>query len=113
MTMQTRPPTAEELKAFVQIHAHQNQTSLVLLLLESVVITHDDIRNLYVETPDGGEDEQDITEWIVVSSKLLETLEALGQPVLISDLGSWWGRMESGHDISEDKIIKEAWLKMQ
>lgn len=52
---------------------------------------------------------QEIFEWWVCSSWLIEKLRAMGEPVLDTDYGTWWGRTTTGQAISLDYAIEKIY----
>lgn len=55
---------------------------------------------------------QEIFEWWLCSDWLLDKLEERGQPVLRSDLGSWWGRTCTGQSIILDSVIEDIFTSL-
>ncbi len=56
---------------------------------------------------------QEILEWWVVDSRLLNRLEEHGECVLHTDYGDWWGRCTSGQAISMDSVIENIYKEIQ
>jgi len=112
----------EELKKFVSNNVFACQSMLVGELLKTEFFQYDDIVNLYKtrqmlkdegyktdeeidRARDDGAGDQEIYEWWVVDSWLLDKLEAAGEPVLRTDFGDWWGRTCTGQAILLDGVI--------
>ena len=49
---------------------------------------------------------QEIYEWWLVDDWMSEKLSGLGEPVLVTDFGTWWGRTCTGQAISLDYVIE-------
>ena len=112
-TKQTEP-TQEELGKFVEREVVTCQSSLVEELLKREVVSYDDVTNLYqYNLTDDEAEAQEIYEWWIVSSWLLEKLEAHGEPVLKTDFGDWWGRTCTGQAILLDSVIEEIFKEMR
>jgi hypothetical protein len=107
------------------------QSSLVTKLLmhnaepyqwAGVDIDWDDVENLYccaycgaqdtegpccADNPDGETEPQEIFEWWLVTDWLADKLSAIGEPVLRSDYGTWWGRTCTGQSIMLDGTLQK------
>jgi len=113
----------DKLRKFVDRQVLLCQTSLV----ESKLLDIDDMVNLYYtdselkemgysdvdEARDNGEDFKEIYEWWVVSDWLAGQLEKHGEPVLINDYGTWWGRTCTGQAIHLDSVIEEIYDEIE
>jgi len=112
----------KELRTFVSNNVFTCQSMLVGELLKIEFFQYDDIVNLYKtrqmlkdegyktdeeidRARDDGAGDQEIFEWWVVDSWLLDKLEAAGEPVLRTDFGDWWGRTCTGQAILLDGVI--------
>ena len=100
------------------------QSHLVSKLFEKEVIHLDDYENFYLsdkkikehhniktkkeiqEIKDNGEDMQEVFEHWLVSDWLLNKLEKLEEPILKTDLETWWGRTCTGQAICLDYNIQ-------
>lgn len=105
-TMTLDAPSQRGLSGFVQNHVLVCQTSLVEELLRREVLNYDDISNLGFNDDD---DPQEIYEWWIVDSWLLNKLEAHHQPVLRTEYGNWWGRTCTGQSIALDSVIEDIY----
>lgn len=107
-----------------------NQTTLITELLQKGFFSYDDIQNLTTVFESSGMGEcsecnhetdvdsddicedcfepvgQEICQWFAVDSWIAEKLQDQGEPVLITDLGIWWGRTTYGQAISMDSVIR-------
>lgn len=52
-------------------------------------------------------DPQEIYEWWAVSRWLKEKLIQIDAPILDCELGTWWGRTETGQSLSQDWHLQE------
>lgn len=75
-------------------------------------LENDDWRSLSAEErreladAEGFEPEpHEIYEWWIVTDHMAEALEALGQPLLQNDYGTWWGRTTTGQSVCMDGVI--------
>ncbi len=55
---------------------------------------------------------QEIFEWWLIDDWMSEKLRGLGEPVLVSDFGTWWGRTCSGQAISMDNVITRLYVSL-
>ncbi len=55
---------------------------------------------------------QEIFEWWLVDDWMSEKLRGIGEPVLVSDFGTWWGRTTSGQAISIDGCIERLYISL-
>lgn len=51
---------------------------------------------------------REIFEWWLVTAWLAEKLQAIGQPILENDFGSWWGRTCTGQSILLDGTLQRV-----
>lgn len=116
-----------KLGMFIEREVYQNESMLVGTLLSEGRFQYDDIENLQKtdeelkeegyentqEARDNGEDTKEIYEWWSASDFLLQKLEEKGEPILKTDLGSYWGRTCTGQAISLDGVIEEIWNELQ
>jgi hypothetical protein len=125
-----------KLSAFIDQNVYTCQSSLIDALLanqEVPEVEWEGIENLYplfekdgnVGTCGGCETEevernenddcadcvgaQEIFEWWICSSWLVEKLRAMGEPILDTDYGTWWGRTTTGQAISLDYVIEKIY----
>jgi hypothetical protein len=81
-----------------------NQTLLVETLLESEIVSYDDIENYdYNEEEDNY---QEVFSWYLVSDWLAYRLSNKKEPMLVTGYGTWWGRTTYGQLIEDDYIIQ-------
>ena len=109
----------DKLRTFVANHVYLCQTYLV----EKKLFDIDDVVNLFYtdseliemgysdveEARDDGADFKEIFEWWVVSDWLAKRLEAHGEPLLVNDYGTWWGRTCTGQAILLDFVIEQIY----
>lgn len=83
-----------------------NQSSLIENALKLDIplggICIDNIRNLVSK----GDEYQEILEWWLITKWLAEKLEHIGEPILETDYGFYWGRTCSGQAIILDGTIQ-------
>ena len=114
--------TNQSIKAkFIQQHVYANVNSLVEYIMQAQLyttqveppFTHEDIENLFVPSEENEEDyeAQDVYEWWMVSSYLLEKLKEKGCPII--DNENIWGRTTTGQAILLDYVITEICAEMK
>ena len=74
--------------------------------INEVGFNYDNIENLYTQA-DGEEEPQEIYEWWQVSDWLYSQLNDLGEPILSTNYGFYWGRTCTGQSIILDGTIQE------
>lgn len=112
-------------RQFINKHIYACQSYLVSELMSKEVISIEDYINLYksdetiksdydVETEeeiqeirDNGEDMQEVFEHWLCSDWLIEKLKEQNEPILETDLETWWGRTCTGQSIYLDHNIQE------
>jgi len=97
----------ERLRKYVDNLVYYCQSYLVDKMLENGTFSYDDIQNFY----DEDDEPQEIYEWWIVDSWLLEELKKENEPVLENDYGEWWGRTTTGQAIFLDGIIERIYKK--
>lgn len=122
--------TQEEKRAFVQNNIIFNQSNLVGELLDKDVFSMDDVENYYyIQCSEcGGEVDgetcincdthftteernnldlqaEDVLEWYLVDDWMAGRLQDVGECVLNTDFGAWWGRTCSGQAVYMDSVI--------
>lgn len=109
----------DKLRTFVNNHVYLCQTYLV----EEMLLDIDHVVNLFYtdseliemgysdveDARDDGAEIKEIFEWWVVSDWLAKRLEAHGEPLLINDYGTWWGRTCTGQAILLDFVIEQIY----
>lgn len=109
----------DKLRTFVNNHVYLCQTYLV----EEMLLDIDHMVNLFYtdseliemgysdveDARDDGAEIKEIFEWWVVSDWLAGRLEAHGEPLLINDYGTWWGRTCTGQAILLDFVIEQIY----
>lgn len=112
----------KHIENFISREIYCNQTLLVDDLLGKDILSYDEIENLYPKIcqncevefendrcPGCGryqsDNQQEIFEWYCVSDWLAKKLAGLGEPVLFSDYGTWWGRTCTGQAIYLDPTV--------
>ena len=55
---------------------------------------------------------QEVLEWWLVTSYLMERLREIGEPLIDNDYGEWWGRTCSGQSVIDDGTLKEVATSM-
>ena len=109
----------DKLRTFVNNHVYLCQTYLV----EEMLLDIDHVVNLFYtdseliemgysdveDARDDGAEIKEIFEWWVVSDWLAGRLEAHGEPLLINDYGTWWGRTCTGQAILLDFVIEQIY----
>ena len=110
---------------FINAHIFINQSYLVDELFEKEIINYDNIHNLYFtdgqlivhfgltcnenlqHLRDNGEDQQEIFEYWVCSKWLINKLKDIGEPILETNMETWWGRTCTGQSICLDFVIQQ------
>tara|TARA_R100000654_G_C2595115_1_gene114005 strand:- start:44 stop:493 length:450 start_codon:yes stop_codon:yes gene_type:complete len=113
----------------VKNHIYCNQSNLVYELMQKEVIYVDDYENYYMsdevlkdvydveteeeieELRDNGEDHKEIYEHWVCSDWLIHQLREIEEPILETDLETWWGRTCTGQAIKLDYNIQKLAYK--
>ena len=109
----------DKLRTFVNNHVYLCQTYLV----EEILLDIDHVVNLFYtdseliemgysdveDARDDGAEIKEIFEWWVVSDWLAKRLEAHGEPLLINNYGTWWGRTCTGQAILLDFVIEQIY----
>jgi hypothetical protein len=120
-------PTQKELNQFVKNNVIACQSCLIDHLLLKEIFNYDDIVNLCndKECDNCGESTEDcecedyqpkvneIFEWWLCETWLINRLEELGEPILKTDFGSWWGRTTTGQALLLDHVIKVIYTQNQ
>lgn len=109
----------------VKYHILACQSGLVGELLQKEIISYDDYQNLCMtdeeikncfdvsteeeiqEIRDNGEDMNEIYEHWLVSDWLINKLKEENEPILETDLETWWGRCATGQSIILDYVIQK------
>ena len=113
----------DKLRQFVNNHVYLCQTYLV----EEMLLDIDHVVNLFYtdselkemgysdveDARDDGAEIKEIFEWWVVSDWLAKRLEAHGEPLLINDYGTWWGRTCTGQAILLDFVIEQIYDELE
>ena len=113
----------DKLRTFVNNHVYLCQTYLV----EEMLLDIDHVVNLFYtdseliemgysdvdDARDDGAEIKEIFEWWVVSDWLAKRLEAHGEPLLINDYGTWWGRTCTGQAILLDFVIEQIYDELE
>lgn len=122
------PDRQSELRDFVHHEVYVNQSSLVDTLLAKGLADWDEIDNLYSTCLQRGDDPcqgcqlgedceesepQEVFEWWMVSGWLVEKLREHDEPILDTDMGTWWGRTTTGQAIYLDNVIKDIYDLLQ
>ena len=112
-------------RQFISKHIYACQSHLVSELMSKEVIQLEDYINLYksdetiksdydVETEeeiqeirDNGEDMQEVFEHYLCSDWFINRLKEQNEPILETDLDTWWGRTCTGQSIYLDHNIQE------
>jgi hypothetical protein len=112
-------------KKFIDNHIIYNQSYLVSELINKEVISIEDYINFYKsdetikseydvkteeeiqEIRDNGEDQQEVFEHWVCSDWFINQMKNQDEPILETDLGTWWGRTCTGQSIYLDHNIQE------
>lgn len=112
-------------RQFINKHIYACQSYLVSELMSKEVIQLEDYINFYKsdetikseynvktkeeiqEIRDNGEDQQEIFEHWLCSDWLIERLKEQNEPILETDLETWWGRTCTGQSIYLDHNIQE------
>jgi len=105
-------------------HVYYCQSYLVSELFSKDLIQYDDYQNLYLsdekikeyhsvnteeeiqEIRDHGEDMQEVFEHWLCSDWLINKLKEQEEPILETDLETWWGRTCTGQSIALDPNIQ-------
>jgi hypothetical protein len=87
----------------VEAHILANQTILINKLLETKVLSSDEIEN----SPYYDEDDKEIFEWWLIDEWLLNKLRSKNESVLSVHFNNWWGRSCTGQAIYLDSVISE------
>ena len=88
---------------FIDKHILACQSYLVDELMSREVISIEDYINLYKS----GEDMQEVFEHWLCSNWFIDRLKEQNEPILETDLETWWGRTCSGQAIYLDYNIQE------
>lgn len=109
----------------VKNHVYVCQSHLVSELMDKEIITiddyinliysYDEIKSVYgVKTDDevedirdNGEDIKEVYEHWLCSSWLIDRLKEINEPILETDLETWWGRTTTGQAILLDYNIQK------
>lgn len=116
----------EKLRQFVSREVYCCQSSLVDYLLQQGIFNYEDIENLMKseeelldegytkqQIEDGDTDNiKEIFEWWIVSSFLEKDLREQGEPLLVTDYGTWWGRTCTGQAILLDGVIERIYYNL-
>jgi len=112
-------------RQFISNHIYCNQSCLVSELMDKGVISIEDYSNLYKsdetiksdydvkteeeieEIRDNGEDMQEVYEHWLCSSWFISQMKKQDEPILETDLETWWGRTCTGQSIYLDYNIQE------
>ena len=112
-------------RQFISKHIYACQSYLVSELMNKEIIQLEDYINLYksdetiksdydVETQeeiqeirDNGEDMQEVFEHWLCSDWFIDRLKEQNEPILETDLETWWGRTCTGQSIYLDHNIQE------
>tara|TARA_R100000234_G_C4973001_1_gene167165 strand:- start:375 stop:824 length:450 start_codon:yes stop_codon:yes gene_type:complete len=112
-------------RQFINKHIYACQSYLVSELMSKEVIQLEDYINFYKsdetikseynvktkeeiqEIRDNGEDQQEVFEHWLCSDWLIERLKEQNEPILETDLETWWGRTCTGQSIYLDHNIQE------
>ena len=112
-------------KKFIDNHIIYNQSYLVSELMSKEVISIEDYINFYKsdetiksdydvkteeeiqEIRDNGEDQQEVFEHWLCSDWFINQMKNQDEPILETDLGTWWGRTCTGQSIYLDHNIQE------
>ena len=110
---------------FIDRHILACQSSLVSKLMEKEVISTEDYINFYKsdetikseydvkteeeiqEIRDNGEDMQEVFEHWLCSDWFINQMKNQNEPILETDIGTWWGRTCTGQAIYLDRNIQE------
>jgi hypothetical protein len=110
---------------FIDRHILACQSSLVSKLMEKEVISTEDYINFYKsdetikseydvkteeeiqEIRDNGEDMQEVFEHWLCSDWFINQMKNQNEPILETDIGTWWGRTCTGQAIYLDHNIQE------
>lgn len=88
-------------QSFVNNNIFLNQTNLVEALLKNGFYEFKDIKN--------SDDTTEIFSWYAVTDGLADDLVDAGQPVLINEFGSWWGRTCFGKSLYMDRVLQDIY----
>ena len=112
-------------RKFIDKHILACQSHLVSELMSREVLLIDEYINLYKsdetikadygvktkkeiqEIRDNGEDMQEVFEHWLCSDWFIDRLKKIGEPILETDIGTWWGRTCTGQSIYLDHNIQE------
>jgi len=112
-------------RKFIDNHIIYNQSYLVSELISKEVISLEDHINYYKsdetikseydvkteeeiqEIRDNGEDVQEIFEYWLCSEWFISKMKEQDEPILETDLGTWWGRTCTGQAIYLDYNVQE------
>ena len=112
-------------RKFIDNHIIYNQSYLVSELMSKEVILLEDYINFYKsdetikseydvkteeeiqEIRDNGEDHQEVFEHWLCSDWFINQMKNQDEPILETDLGTWWGRTCTGQSIYLDYNIQE------
>ena len=110
---------------FIDKHIIYNQSYLVSKLMSKEVISIEDYINFYKsdetikseydvkteeeiqEVRDNGEDNKEVFEHWLCSDWFINRLKNQDEPILETDLGTWWGRTCTGQAIYLDNNVQE------
>jgi len=109
----------------VKHHILACQSGLVGELLQKEIISYDEYQNIYMtddeikncfnvsteeeieEVRNNGDDVNEIFEHWLVSDWLIDRLKEENEPILETDLETWWGRCATGQSIILDYVIQK------
>ena len=112
-------------RQFISNHIYCNQSCLVSKLMDKEVISIEDYINFYKsdetiksdydvkteeeiqEIRDNGEDMQEVYEHWLCSDWFISKMKEQDEPILETDLETWWGRTCTGQSIYLDYNIQE------
>ena len=112
-------------RQFISNHIYCNQSCLVSELMDKGIISIEDYINLYKsdetiksdydvkteeeiqEIRDNGEDMQEVYEHWLCSDWFISKMKEQDEPILETDLETWWGRTCTGQSIYLDYNIQE------
>jgi hypothetical protein len=112
-------------RKFIDNHIIYNQSYLVSELMSKEVISLEDYINFYKsdetikseydvkteeeiqEIRDNGEDQQEVYEHWLCSEWFISKMKKQDEPILETDLGTWWGRTCTGQAIYLDYNVQE------
>lgn len=59
-----------------------------------------------------GAEVQEIFEWWLITTWAANHLDEIGEPLLVTDYGTWWGRTCTGQSIALDPTFYEIYAKI-